>query len=72
MMKLTEGSKTLLRQVSSGADVYGFRSAVFFRRAEKAGLVKICNAQADIPGEQQQPYFGCILTAKGKAAIGRG
>lgn len=65
-MKLTKKQKEILMLLWNGADVYNLGTAQFLREAEKEGLVEICKPQADVPGEKQQPYFGCILTAKGR------
>lgn len=68
-MNLTQAHKTVLKEVENGADVWGFIEARLLRQCESAGLVTICEAMADPPGEQRQPYFGCIITAKGRRAL---
>jgi hypothetical protein len=70
-MKLTQAHKNVLKEVENGADVWGRREAILLRECAKAGLVEICDAMADPPGEQRQPFFGCIIKAKGKAALGK-
>ncbi len=51
----------------TGCDVYGYLEAVFPRRCQRAGLVRVTRAK-DAPkdGAAQQPYFGCVATAKGR------
>jgi len=68
-VKLAQETRKILKQIKNGADIWGLREARILRECEKDGLVEICESQADIPGEQRQPYFGCILTAKGREVI---
>ena len=68
-MKLTKAHMALLKEVDGGADVWGIVEATLLRQCEKDGLVVICKPQADPPGEKRQPYFGCILTSKGKSVL---
>lgn len=68
-MILTQDHKDVLKEVENGADVWGRAEAVLLRECEKDGLVEICEAMADVPGEKRQPFFGCIITTKGKAAL---
>jgi len=51
----------------SGCDVYGYAEARFLRECECHGLVE-CGEAMNAPqdGAKQQPYFGCILTPKGR------
>jgi len=68
-VNLTEDHLGVLRQLEHGGDIWGYKEAVLLRQCEADGLVKVCEPMADIPGNQRQPYFGCILTKKGKAIL---
>lgn len=62
-------AKALL-DVRYGADVYGLADAKLYRDLEKLGLVNICPAMnAPKDAAKRQPYFGCIITDAGKAAL---
>lgn len=55
-----------LKLVFEGADVYRMDLAGKYRELQKRGLVRIVKAKnAPKSGIEQQPYFGCIITAKG-------
>ncbi len=70
-MKLTNEHKKAMVKVKDGGDVFSYETAMLLREVEKfhPELITIGPAQSDIPGEQQQPYFGAILTAAGCRAI---
>jgi hypothetical protein len=70
-MKITKKHKDALKAVENGADVYDWGIACRLRECEKDGLVIIGNAQGDPPGNKEQPYFGAIISAKGKAMLQR-
>jgi hypothetical protein len=57
--------------VKNGGDVFSYETALLLREVERnhPKLIMIGPAQGDIPGEQQQPYFGAMLTAAGCRAI---
>lgn len=61
-------------EVRDGADVYSYAIAILLRRVERyyPEFIRITKAQhAPEDGAQEQPYFGAILTAEGKAIIER-
>jgi hypothetical protein len=60
-----------LKATRRGADVYGYAAGTFMRECEKAGLVQIVPAMANVPGEQEQPYFGAVLTVEGRLFLKR-
>ncbi len=63
---LTPDHLQALEDVRDGADVYSRLVAERLRILEKEGYVQIVDPMADIPGNQQQPFFGAIATQKGK------
>jgi hypothetical protein len=70
-MKLTNAHKLAMAAVKNGADVFSYQAALLLREVERNNpeLITIVPAKSDIPGEQQQPYFGARLTAAGCRAI---
>lgn len=72
MMKLSNEEKDALKAIENGADVYGRGVAQILRNLwkEHPEWIDICAAM-DAPedGAKQQPYFGAILTAKGKKSL---
>ena len=69
-MKLNDKQIKALKGVAEGADIYALDLAMTLRELHKKGLVSITRAQ-DAPkdGARRQPYFGCILNAKGGKAL---
>lgn len=72
MMKLSNEEKDALKAIENGADVYDRIIAQTLRKLERehpdwVNLGDAMNAPED--GAKQQPYFGAILTAKGKKAL---
>ncbi len=70
-MKLTNEHKRAMAAVKNGGDVFSYETAMLLREVERSHpeLIKIVPAKSNVPGEQQQPYFGAILTAAGCEAI---
>jgi len=70
-MALTEEHKNALREIKDGADVFSYPTALRLREVqkEKPELLVICKIMGEYPVAQKRPYFGAILTAKGKAFI---
>lgn len=69
-IKLTKWESELLKDLSNGADIWGYAEARKCRQWEKHGwvqVVKAMNAPAD--GAQRQPYFGAILTEAGQVVL---
>lgn len=60
-----------LRGVVGGADIWGYANAGRLRSIQKKAphLIEIVRAMASPPGHMQQPYFGCIATKAGRAAL---
>jgi len=59
-----------LLDVKQGADVWGRADAILYRDLAKLGLVEITEAMnAPKDGAKKQPYFGCIITPAGRAAL---
>lgn len=59
-----------LVDVKTGADIWGYADAKLYRDLGKLGLVDIVPAQnAPEDGAKRQPYFGCIINARGSAMI---
>ncbi len=58
---------------SRGADVFDYGIACLLREVqkEKPELIDIGPTPNDYPGEQRQPYFGAMLTAKGSRYVSR-
>ena len=62
-----------MKAVSEGADVYAYGLAHRLREVQRydSSLIDIGKARAyDGDGTDQMPYFGAILTAKGRAFVG--
>lgn len=70
-MKLTDAHKQAMARVKNGGDVFAYETAQLLREVERhhPEMIVIERAKSDIPGDQQQPYFGAILTAAGIRAI---
>jgi hypothetical protein len=70
-MKLTSDHKKAMASVKNGGDVFSYETGRLLRQVEECHpeLITIGPARSDIPGEQQQPYFGARLTAAGCRAI---
>lgn len=70
---LTAEMKKVMRAVKDGGDVWGLGEARCLREIKLRwpDLVTITKAM-DVPadGAARQPYFGAILTDKGRAAVG--
>ncbi len=62
-----------LRNVADGADVWGYGNAMRLRSIEKKApsLIRIVKAKNKPAGHLRQPYFGCIATKAGRAALAR-
>lgn len=62
------GLLTALSAVENGADIYSYALAWRLREIEKEEpeLIEICRPMEDPPGDQQQPYFGCICKEEGR------
>lgn len=72
--KFTTGEVDALRAVKDGADVYSYMLAKALRGIERKhpGLVSIGKPEMyKGDGTDKVPYFGAILTAKGKAALAK-
>lgn len=70
--KLTGEQVVAMTAVKDGADVYSYTTALRLREVERLhpefiDIGRAMNAPKN--GSEQQPYFGAILTAAGKAAI---
>ena len=63
--------KKALNSVINGADIYSYLIARVLRACEKEGYCSVYKPAKDIPGHLQQPWFGCIITIKGKEWIGK-
>jgi len=64
--------KEILESVDGGADIYDLSLAIELRKLEKKGLVTVTRAMgAPENGAEQQPYFGCILSSKGRTTLTR-
>lgn len=65
---LTTDEIAELRGVVKGADIWGYGNAKRLRSIQQKApqLIDIVPAMEKPPGEQQQPYFGCIATAEGR------
>jgi hypothetical protein len=64
----------MLRQIESGADVWGYQHARILRDIERLHpqLIKIGKAKnAPKNGALQRPYFGAIATKAGKALLAK-
>ena len=68
-MELNRFHRQLLNAVGRGADVFDRRAAVTIRKCAAHGLVTITEAMGDYDPCDRYPYFGAILTAKGRAAV---
>ena len=68
---LTIFERQALEAVKDGGDVFSRGTAVLLRGLEQEGLVEICDAQGDYDGKLCLPYFGAIITAKGKEVLAR-
>lgn len=55
-----------LKAVESGADIISRSLAITLRKLEKEGLVKIGETIGHYDPTRQLPYFGAIVTSKGK------
>ena len=66
---LTVFERQALEAVKDGGDVFDRATATVLRGLEPDGFVEICEVMGDYPGEQRQPYFGAIVTRKGKRAL---
>jgi hypothetical protein len=72
MTIITEQTKTVMRAIENGADIYGYGDAVILRQLAKESpeMVEITRAKMyKGDGTTQMPYFGAMLTHAGKAAI---
>jgi hypothetical protein len=68
----TNDQLAILASCEGGADVYGFADALFLRglHQTRCGFVRIVKARyAPKNGAERQPYFGCILTRKGRDVL---
>lgn len=69
-MKLNEKQVKALEDVREGSYIYALDLAMTLRELQKNGLVSITSAQgAQEDVAKRQPYFGCILNAKGGKAL---
>lgn len=70
---LTPAEIEELRAVQNGADVWGYANAMLLRSVEAKApkLIRIVAAMQKVPGHMRQPYFGCIATKAGIAALAR-
>ena len=71
-LRLTMEQRAAMSAVAHGADVYSYSIAVRLREVQRAfprllDIGPAMNSPAD--GAAQQPYFGAILTARGRTAI---
>jgi len=71
MSELTIFERQALEAVKDGGDVFSRGTAVLLRGLEQEGLVEICAAQGDYDGKLCLPYFGAIITAKGKEVLAK-
>lgn len=73
--ELTADEKRIMAQIIDGGDVWGYIEAKTLRAVERdfprPRLIKITRAKnAPKDGAAHQPYFGAILTAAGRKALG--
>ncbi len=66
---LSNKHKTALMTVSKGADVFNYHTSKILLECEKQGLVEICKARGNYDPLRTPPYFGAIITSKGKKLI---
>lgn len=68
-MELTDEHYALMKSLRGGADIMGRREAQLCRTLERRGLIRIGKRQGTYKVTGHLPYFGAILTAKGKIAL---
>ena len=68
---MTHKEREALKSVRGGADIFSLSLARTLRDIEKheSGLVTITKAMGDYQVDKPRPYFGAILTGKGKKAL---
>lgn len=74
-MKITYEHKKAMEEVANGADVYDYYTAKLLREVEKGkpALIEITKPMMyKGDGTDRMPYFGAILTNKGRETIGLG
>lgn len=73
-MRLTSKHKEAMRQVINGGDVFDYGLARLLREVQRVdkSLIKIGKAKGDYgDGSGREPYFGAILTAKGRQEVAK-
>lgn len=71
--RLTKKHHEVMRAVKDGADIWGYGDAALLREVQQYDpeLIDIGRPMMadDVPGHCRQPYFGAILTNKGRAIL---
>lgn len=69
--RLTDAHYEAMRAVTNGADVFSYVTARLLREVEatKPAFITVTDAMGDYNPVGQLPYFGAILTGKGKDAL---
>lgn len=71
-MKLTDKQLRILKKIRYGADIYSRPLTIECRKLAGKGLIEITEAQnTPAGGAERQPYFGIILTTKGRKLLAK-
>jgi hypothetical protein len=69
-MELTAEHENALWAVRNGGDIFSLSTAMLLRDCQEEGLVTIGAAMGKYgDGTNREPYFGAMITAKGKKAL---